>query len=52
MKEKMKIMSDYTIVSADEVKDFYEDTDVPGEFRRLTKAKAPGISMMRLRKFM
>lgn len=31
-------MSDYSIVSADEVKDYYEGTDVPGEFRRLTDA--------------
>jgi mannose-6-phosphate isomerase-like protein (cupin superfamily) len=51
MKEKMKIMSDYTIVSADEVKDFYEDTDVPGEFRRLTKAinaEQLAISLIRI----
>jgi mannose-6-phosphate isomerase-like protein (cupin superfamily) len=33
----MEKMSDYTIVNADEVRDFYEGTDVPGEFRRLTK---------------
>jgi mannose-6-phosphate isomerase-like protein (cupin superfamily) len=31
-------MSDYAIVSADEVEDHYEGTDVPGEFRRLTGA--------------
>jgi mannose-6-phosphate isomerase-like protein (cupin superfamily) len=31
-------MSDYTIVNADEAKDYYADTDVPGEFRRLTDA--------------
>src|SRR5262245_30593824 len=31
-------MSEYTIVSADEVDDYYEGTDVPGEFRRLTGA--------------
>jgi mannose-6-phosphate isomerase-like protein (cupin superfamily) len=29
-------MSDYAIVSADDVEDHYEGTDVPGEFRRLT----------------
>ena len=28
-------MTDYTIVRADDVKDFYEGTDVPGEFRSL-----------------
>jgi mannose-6-phosphate isomerase-like protein (cupin superfamily) len=31
-------MSDYTIVSADEVEDAYADGDVPGEFRSLTEA--------------
>ena len=31
-------MSDYTIVGADEVRDFYAGSDVPGEFRRLTEA--------------
>jgi mannose-6-phosphate isomerase-like protein (cupin superfamily) len=31
-------MSDYAIVHADEVKDPYAGTDVPGEFRRLTSA--------------
>ena len=31
-------MSDYTIVRADDVEDVYADTDVPGEFRRLTPA--------------
>jgi mannose-6-phosphate isomerase-like protein (cupin superfamily) len=31
-------MSDYTIVSADEVGDPYEGTSVPGEFRSLTDA--------------
>jgi mannose-6-phosphate isomerase-like protein (cupin superfamily) len=31
-------MSDYTIASAADVTDFYEGTDVPGEFRRLTDA--------------
>jgi mannose-6-phosphate isomerase-like protein (cupin superfamily) len=29
-------MSDYAIVGADDVEDFYAGTDVPGEFRRLT----------------
>ena len=31
-------MADYTIVRADDVKDFYEGTDVPGEFRSLGDA--------------
>jgi len=31
-------MSDYSIVKADEAKDAYADSDVPGEFRSLTKA--------------
>jgi quercetin dioxygenase-like cupin family protein len=31
-------VSDYSIVSADEVEDAYEDSDVPGEFRKLTGA--------------
>jgi mannose-6-phosphate isomerase-like protein (cupin superfamily) len=31
-------MSDYSIVGADEVDDHYADSDVPGEFRSLTKA--------------
>lgn len=31
-------MSEYEIVAADDVKDYYEGTDVPGEFRRLTGA--------------
>jgi mannose-6-phosphate isomerase-like protein (cupin superfamily) len=31
-------MSDYAIVKADEAKDAYADSDVPGEFRSLTKA--------------
>ena len=31
-------VSDYTIVKADEVKDYYAGTEVPGEFRSLTKA--------------
>jgi mannose-6-phosphate isomerase-like protein (cupin superfamily) len=31
-------MSEYTIVNADDAKDHYEGTDVPGEFRRLTDA--------------
>ena len=31
-------MSDYAVVDADDVKDFYAGTDVPGEFRSLTKA--------------
>ena len=31
-------MADFTVVRADDVKDFYAGTDVPGEFRRLTPA--------------
>ena len=31
-------MSEYSIVNADDVKDHYEGTSVPGEFRRLTPA--------------
>ena len=31
-------MSDYAIVDPDEVEDAYADSDVPGEFRRLTRA--------------
>ncbi len=30
--------ADYKIVNADDVEDSYEDSDVPGEFRRLTDA--------------
>jgi mannose-6-phosphate isomerase-like protein (cupin superfamily) len=33
-------MSDYAIVDPDDVKDSYDGTDVPGEFRRLTTALA------------
>jgi mannose-6-phosphate isomerase-like protein (cupin superfamily) len=47
----MEKMSDYTIVNADEVRDFYEGTDVPGEFRRLTKdlgAEQLGITLIRI----
>ena len=33
-------MSDYTVIGADDVKDYYADTDVPGEFRPLTHALA------------
>jgi len=31
-------MSDFAIVPADDVRDSYADSDVPGEFRRLTDA--------------
>lgn len=31
-------MGDYTIIKADSVRDVYEGTDVPGEFRPLRKA--------------
>ncbi len=33
-------MSDYTVIGADDVKDYYAGTDVPGEFRPLTRALA------------
>jgi len=32
----------YAIVAPDDVKDYYEGTDVPGEFRRLTAALGAG----------
>jgi len=32
------MQSDYSIVNADEVEDSYAESDVPGEFRRLTDA--------------
>jgi mannose-6-phosphate isomerase-like protein (cupin superfamily) len=44
-------MKGYKIVSAREIKDFYEDTDVPGEFRRLTRAldaKQLGITLIHI----
>jgi mannose-6-phosphate isomerase-like protein (cupin superfamily) len=44
-------MSGYTIINADDVKDYYADTDVPGEFRRLTKAlnaEQLGITLIRI----
>jgi mannose-6-phosphate isomerase-like protein (cupin superfamily) len=31
-------VSEYAVVAADDTKDFYAGTDVPGEFRSLTKA--------------
>ncbi len=31
-------MSDYTLINADDVEDYYEKSDVPGEFRSLTQA--------------
>src|SRR5919112_5544094 len=31
-------MTDYAIVDPDDVEDSYADSDVPGEFRRLTRA--------------
>jgi mannose-6-phosphate isomerase-like protein (cupin superfamily) len=31
-------MTDYAVVAADDVEDYYAGTDVPGEFRRLTGA--------------
>jgi mannose-6-phosphate isomerase-like protein (cupin superfamily) len=44
-------MREYTTINADDVKDYYEDTDVPGEFRRLTKAldaEQLSISLIRI----
>jgi mannose-6-phosphate isomerase-like protein (cupin superfamily) len=44
-------MSDWKIVSADDVKDHYAGTDVPGEFRRLTSAletEQLAITLMRV----
>ena len=35
-------MSDYAIVDPDEVRDVYEGSDVPGEFRPLTDALGCG----------
>ena len=34
----MARMSDYEVISADDVEDHYEGTSVPGEFRSLTRA--------------
>jgi quercetin dioxygenase-like cupin family protein len=44
-------MSDYSIVSADEVDDAYADSDVPGEFRALTDAlgtEQVAVTLMRV----
>jgi len=44
-------MSDYSIVSADEVDDAYADSDVPGEFRALTDAlgaKQVAVTLIRI----
>jgi mannose-6-phosphate isomerase-like protein (cupin superfamily) len=44
-------MSDYTVINSDDVKDFYEGSDVPGEFRRLTEslgAEQIAISLIRI----
>jgi mannose-6-phosphate isomerase-like protein (cupin superfamily) len=44
-------MSEYTIVSADEVTDYYADSSVPGEFRRLTPAlegEQVGLTLIRI----
>ena len=44
-------MSSYAVVKADEVKDYYEGTDVPGEFRRLTDALGAqqlGVTLIRI----
>jgi len=45
------IMSGYTVVKADKVKDYYAGTDVPGEFRRLTDALGAqqlGVTLIRI----
>ena len=44
-------MSDYKIVSADDVEDVYAGTDVPGEFRRLTgplEAEQVAVTLIRV----
>jgi quercetin dioxygenase-like cupin family protein len=44
-------MSDYKIVRADDVKDHYAGTDVPGEFRRLTPgldSEQVAVTLMRI----
>ena len=44
-------MADFTVVRADDVKDFYAGTDVPGEFRRLTSAlgcEQLGVTLIRV----
>ena len=38
---------DYAIVDPDDARDYYEGTDVPGEFRRLTEALGAGSSRRR-----
>ena len=43
-------MSDYTIIKANDVRDVYQGTDVPGEFRPLKKAlKAQQLAVTLLR---
>ena len=44
-------MSDHAIVKADQVEDAYADSDVPGEFRSLTKALGAeqlAVTLMRI----
>ena len=44
-------MSEYSIVNADDVKDHYAGSDVPGEFRRLTPdlgAEQVGLTLIRV----
>ncbi len=44
-------MSDYSIVNADEAQDAYADSDVPGEFRSLSKAlgaKQVAVTLIRI----
>jgi mannose-6-phosphate isomerase-like protein (cupin superfamily) len=44
-------MSDYKIVKGLDAKDYYEDSDVPGEFRRLTdllSAEQVGLTLIRV----
>ena len=44
-------MSDYTILNADDAKDHYAGSDVPGEFRRLTEglgAEQVAVTLIRV----
>jgi mannose-6-phosphate isomerase-like protein (cupin superfamily) len=44
-------LSDYSIIDANEAKDYYEGTEVPGEFRRLTpylESEQLSLSLIRI----
>lgn len=44
-------MADYTVIKADEVEDYYADSDVPGEFRSLKdalQAKQLAVTLIRV----